>query len=326
LRSSILGLMFHLSKRPGLNPPSLIIENMDLGDRPVNYGGFGVLWKGKIGEQYLGLKIPRFTVTCDNDRKLLMFMREGILWELFKHPNVLPFMGIHYMNKDLTQLCLVSPWMENGNLTEFLKNAADKKVDVHDVASGLAYLHERNIVHSDLKGGNILITPEGRACLADFGGSRVVDSQAIHFSSVTNNPSTGTLRWSAPELLNPYDEHDMYAFAGVCYEVNHSTPLRSTHMNYGQIFTGKVPLHEVPDAAISMVVVYRHRRPSRPDGTLPNDAMWKVMEDCWNKDFQMRPSASVVGDLVASLKTEFRPAREWDISDLSQIWKDVRHP
>jgi serine/threonine protein kinase len=34
-------------------------------------------------------------------------------------PNLLPFLGIYYLDK---RLCLVSPWMENGNVMEFLRN------------------------------------------------------------------------------------------------------------------------------------------------------------------------------------------------------------
>ena len=79
---------------------------------------------------------------------------------------------------------------------------------------------------------NILITPAGRACLADFGLATARDSKPIIMSSMSSNRTTGTLRWQAPELLNPESEEgdgrnnmssDVYAFACVCYEVRHDT-------------------------------------------------------------------------------------------------------
>jgi serine/threonine protein kinase len=36
------------------------------------------------------------------------------------HPNVLPFYGAYMTNEKMPRICLVSPWMENGNLIEYL--------------------------------------------------------------------------------------------------------------------------------------------------------------------------------------------------------------
>ena len=52
-------------------------------------------------------------------------MQEGIVWRQLNHPNVLPFMGIYYLDTQQRQLCLVSPWMEEGNLVEFLQNTKE---------------------------------------------------------------------------------------------------------------------------------------------------------------------------------------------------------
>lgn len=48
------------------------------------------------------------------------FGREALIWRQLSHPNLLPFYGLYYLD---SRLCLVSPWMENGHLLEFLRNA-----------------------------------------------------------------------------------------------------------------------------------------------------------------------------------------------------------
>ena len=52
---------------------------------------------------------------------LKAFIREAMIWRDLNHPNIVPFMGVHGFEGDRKQMCLVSPWMENGNLLQFLK-------------------------------------------------------------------------------------------------------------------------------------------------------------------------------------------------------------
>ncbi|KAF8143566.1 hypothetical protein K438DRAFT_1548770, partial [Mycena galopus ATCC 62051] len=47
------------------------------------------------------------------------FGREALTWRRLCHPNVLSFLGIYHLDGSLS---LVAPWMENGNIMEFLKN------------------------------------------------------------------------------------------------------------------------------------------------------------------------------------------------------------
>ncbi|KAF9255252.1 kinase-like protein [Marasmius fiardii PR-910] len=155
LRSSIFKTILHLSEKSKLIPQALMINKVEtLEDDPVDSGSFGNLWMGKL-EGKSGL------VHSGYDVLVQAYMQEAVVWQQLEHPNVLPFMGVFYMNEKQTELCLVSPWMENGNLCQFLKTASEKKVAVdhyllvHDIASGLAYLHENKIIHSDLKGVSV---------------------------------------------------------------------------------------------------------------------------------------------------------------------------
>ena len=75
---------------------------------------------------------------------------------------------------------------------------------------------------------NILVDKKGRPKLADFGLSKIVDSQATTVARASFN-GKGAMRWQAPELLSStrFDGvpsivttcSDIYAFASVCLEV-----------------------------------------------------------------------------------------------------------
>jgi serine/threonine protein kinase len=72
---------------------------------------------------------------------------------------------------------------------------------------------------------NILIKPNYRACLADFGLALVKDDQKLFKNSSSKRAQDGTVRWQAPELLDPETDFrkvrstDVYAFSCVCIEV-----------------------------------------------------------------------------------------------------------
>src|SRR3984957_49901 len=51
-----------------------------------------------------------------------VFVQEAVICRQISHPNLLPFLGIHNLD---SRICLVSPWLENGNIMNFLKRAPD---------------------------------------------------------------------------------------------------------------------------------------------------------------------------------------------------------
>ncbi|KAF9219700.1 hypothetical protein BS17DRAFT_788969 [Gyrodon lividus] len=66
---------------------------------------------------------------------------------------------------------------------------------------GLQYLDSRSVVHGDLSGLNVLMHGNGRACIADFGLSMLLNELGGSTFS-TSFQARGTLRWAAPELLH----------------------------------------------------------------------------------------------------------------------------
>ncbi|KAK1221566.1 Rho guanine nucleotide exchange factor [Marasmius sp. AFHP31] len=326
-------MMLRLSRHSGLYPKCLTTKNVKRLSRfPVRDGGYGAVYKGSIGEQIVCLKLPKIfedTEDPEVDKLLKAYMQEAIVWRQLEHPNLLPFIGVYYLDEAPNQLCLISPWMDRGDLTRYLKSAQNQNADIdrlllaNDVAAGLLYLHSKNIVHGDLKGPNVLINADERALIGDFGLSRVVETHTPGlFNSTTR--AKGTIRWLSPELLKSdppcqtSERSDIYAYAGVCYE----------------IFTGKQPFFKLHDVAIYDAVVNRGERPHRPEeaGEL-SDPMWEIMMSCWQHDQRLRPSVDDVFARVGQLqdpKTGFaarlRSALDSSSSSHAQIWLDVEYP
>ncbi|KAJ8095378.1 Rho guanine nucleotide exchange factor [Marasmius tenuissimus] len=328
LRSTIFKMMLRLSRESGMCPRCLKINNVEkLDEYPVAEGHFGSVYKGEIAAEIVCLKVVKVYQSSDVQQAVRVneFMREAIVWQQLKHPNILPFIGMYYLDKDHKRLCLVSPWMEQGNLVTFLEKAPPALVDrmllASDIASGLAHLHDMSIVHGDMKGLNVLITPELRACIGDFGLSRVRDSHALRLATTIASRASGTTRWLSPELLDPDSpsfnstfKSDMYAYGCVCYE----------------IFAGSIPFHELPsDGAVLLAVVFKKRRPSRPEG-LEDDAIWKLMTSCWNSDPSLRPAATdaleQIRALSSKVRVEMTDAPDWKAFNIDAIRSNVDYP
>ncbi|KAJ7883482.1 kinase-like domain-containing protein [Mycena olivaceomarginata] len=184
------------------------------------------------------------------------------------------------------------PWMEDGHIMKFLaakKPTTTKRLSlILDIALGLQYLHKQKIVHGDLKGANILVTPSHRACIADFGVSSIVKAITVRFTHTTAKKGGGTANYLAPELFRGDQNHfgsDVYAFSCVSYEM----------------MTGNVPFYDSPNEMAVMFKVIVGDRPSRPMSySAPVlDGLWALMQKCWAQDAQMRPmAAEIVEQLV----------------------------
>ncbi|RDB18407.1 Serine/threonine-protein kinase STY8 [Hypsizygus marmoreus] len=296
-RRNLVVAMQRLSRRAGLYPTCYTLAGVELVDTDaVAAGSFADIYKGHFQGQIVCLKVMRIYQRSHLDQFLKRFSAEAILWGQLSHPNLLPIYGLYRYK---SRLCLVSPWMENGDINTYLQETQD--VDrvllvilqfhaVSDVTAGVAYLHEHDIIHGDLKGANILVNALGRACLADFGLSSVSDTNILHWTSHSTAASKGgSIRWQAPELfdiendqvVNNSKASDVYAWSCVCYE----------------IFTGNIPFFELARDSSVMLKVKAGLRPSLPlDSNLAWDSWgltestWHLMQDCWRDDPDGRPS------------------------------------
>ncbi|KAJ7604322.1 kinase-like domain-containing protein [Mycena rosella] len=275
-------------------PSSLFVTAVSgCGEHPVSGGAFSDIFRASYRGQPVGLKWLRIFHRGSGVRHIRsMVFQAAQTWKDLDHPNILPFIGI---DRDTfsSSLALVSPWMEKGNVVQHLTNYGRASVNklLSEIAQGLRYLHSKNLIHGNLRGTNILINQEWRACITDFGLSFV--------TTVGNSPDrTRGLRWMAPELIDPGDQEftptfasDVYAFGCVCME----------------LYTGQ-PLFPTLSDIAAMFKIMGGSRPEQPFGTQPvmMDALWQLITECWGTEPETRPTMK---DIVQDLGIIFQTSR-----------------
>jgi serine/threonine protein kinase len=114
--------------------------------------------------------------------------REIDLLRSLKHKNIVRY---HGAEMDKTHLHIFQEWVPGGSVTGMLAKFGPFSLDVlrsylSQTLDGLAYLHENDIMHRDIKGSNILVSDEGIVKLADFGASkRLENAQKDMMQSLT---------------------------------------------------------------------------------------------------------------------------------------------
>jgi len=333
MQSTFLHALIKLATKSGRFPQCLKLRSLTWESEPFSGGGFAEVYKGSAknrSDTPLAIKVIRIYLS-KKDRLLKSFSSEAVVWSHLRHPNVLPFYGV-FQEGD-TKLCLVSPYLENGNIRSYIQqNSKDvnRALLALDAARGLEFLHTHNpkIIHADIKGVNVLISDSGRACLADFGFATAKDTQQAHVPS-TMLP-TLSFAWSPPEILQDFDQpghqahtvsSDMYSFGCLCYE----------------IFYDRNPFHGVQTAKIIFMVI-SGKRPERPErGMAPHltdEEIWPFMTQCWLEAPGERPLASDAVRLFERLAagsalgvvSGLQAANEWDYSILEEILAETAHP
>ncbi|KAG2069805.1 kinase-like protein [Suillus decipiens] len=217
--------------------------------------------------------------------------REITLWLKFEHKNIVPLWGVADGFGSIP--ALVSPWVENGTLTEYLRHEhkilsySRKFALLEDVARGLQYLHEQSVIHGDLSGNNVLVDKNGTASLTDFGLSAFLPDRMSQALLPTNHICT--VPYMAPEYLMFDDEDnispvftpksDVYAFGGIML-----------------LARGKVPYHYICNQAAIINSISHGKIPRRPSVIIDSD--WSFMQTCWLRDMERRPSDEDILEFV----------------------------
>src|SRR6202007_3131109 len=82
---------------------------------------------------------------------------------------------------------------------------------VRQAALGLQHAHERGMVHRDIKPHNLILTPQGRVKILDFGLARVASERGLGKGLTASNAYMGTPDYSSPEQAQDARKADIRA-------------------------------------------------------------------------------------------------------------------
>ena len=202
----------------------------------IAHGGMGIVWRARqrsVG-RIVALKLMRiaaFSRPEDRER----FRAEAAAVAALRHPHIV---ALHDFGEHEGQPWISLDFIEGPTLARWLR---DRPVDprraaelLEPIAAAIAYAHARGIIHRDLKPSNILLDPEGRPHLTDFGLAKRLTtplpggtppSRSVTAGALTiSGQLLGTPSYAPPEQLavrsgelGPWS--DVYSLGAVLYEM-----------------------------------------------------------------------------------------------------------
>ncbi|MFC1404081.1 MULTISPECIES: serine/threonine-protein kinase [unclassified Streptacidiphilus] len=280
-------------------------------------GGMGEVWRGE--DEALGrnvaIKCLRAEEPHRNPRQAELlqerFRREARLAAGLQHPGITV---VHDFGQDEGVPYLVMELLDGSDLGAVLDEAPGRQLPIDEVVSiarqisaALAYTHARDVIHRDLKPGNLVRCADGTVKICDFGIARLGSGQAGLTARLGGGAfPVGTPYYMSPEQIEGSDvDHrsDLYSFGCVLYE----------------LLVGAPPF-AVGDP---LVILLDHRdTPPRPPRELRHEipeSLQAVVLDLLAKDPEQRPADAdeVLRRLAPSLAR--RPVMPWWAEEMGPI-------
>ncbi|KAK1430240.1 hypothetical protein QVD17_12840 [Tagetes erecta] len=173
------------------------IKNWQKGDF-LGSGSFGTVYEGfnEYGFFFAVKEVSLLDQGSQGKQCIHQLEQEIFLLSQFQHDNIVRYLGT---DKDDGKLYIFLELVPKGSLANLYQKyrLRDSQVSTYtrQILSGLSYLHDRNVVHRDIKCANILVDVSGSVKLADFGLAKATKLNDI-------KSCKGTPFWMAPEVVN----------------------------------------------------------------------------------------------------------------------------
>ncbi|TGZ67152.1 hypothetical protein CRM22_004944 [Opisthorchis felineus] len=139
----------------------------------------------KVRHRQLGCHLVVKEVLNNSKENEQTLIREVSVLRNLKHPNILTCLAIVVRNK---RLCLVTEYIDRGSVHQILLDSPEEQPPsfctrvsfARDIATGMAFIHENNIVHRDLTTHNCLARQDGSVVVSDFGLSKIIQPDPPH--------------------------------------------------------------------------------------------------------------------------------------------------
>jgi Tfp pilus assembly protein PilF/predicted Ser/Thr protein kinase len=195
----------------------------------IGAGGMGVVYRAqdtKLGREVALKVVSEQAGAGDNAHERLL--REARMASALNHPNICT---IYEASVADGETYIAMELVEGRPLSELISEGAlsmERAIRfTSQIAEALAHAHKRGVVHRDLKSANVVITPEGRAKVLDFGLARRPGAAGPDDATRTSDTLTkegavaGTLAYMAPETLRGEaadNRSDLWALGVILYE------------------------------------------------------------------------------------------------------------
>ncbi len=246
----------------------------------IGAGGMGVVYRAY--DEVLHRDVAVKVVKKDRDANTSTnsnLLHEARASSSLAHPNICT---IYEVGETEGELYIVMELVEGKSLHDLSTGDGLPPESVMrygvQIAAALSRAHDRGIIHRDLKGSNIVATPEGLVKVLDFGlarrvGAGVLDAPTLSFSTVVTSSSiSGTLPYMAPEILRGDDadaRSDLWAFGVVLYE----------------LASGHLPFEGRTGFEISSAIL---REIPKPLGPPVPPGLWGTIQRCLAKEPMQR--------------------------------------
>ncbi|MBI4060487.1 MAG: protein kinase [Elusimicrobia bacterium] len=200
--------------------PSSIEQRYEFG-KAIGQGGMGVVYEArdKRLKRPVAIKMLREELLLDDAARKSLVEEASTVAEL-RHSSIVE---IHAVEQDERGLYLVFERLDGRTLDELISekkvlSLSEAKRVLGPVCAALAYAHARDVVHRDLKPGNVMLMKDGGVKVLDFGISR---HAALRGQAATTQTVVGTPHYMAPE--QEYGvirrENDVFSLGAVLYEM-----------------------------------------------------------------------------------------------------------
>lgn len=191
-------------------------------ERELGRGGMAIVFLGH--DAHLGrkvaIKLLPPELTFGSSGLVERFKREARTAATLDHPGIIP---IYRVSSGGKLFWYVMKYLEGEGLDDILERegqlAVDRTVDiVTQLADALGYAHRRHVVHRDIKPGNVMVDPEGRVTLTDFGIAKALDASALTGSgSMIGTPYYMSPEQCSGKKVSPAS--DQYSLAVMTYQM-----------------------------------------------------------------------------------------------------------
>ncbi|XP_059451725.1 LEAF RUST 10 DISEASE-RESISTANCE LOCUS RECEPTOR-LIKE PROTEIN KINASE-like 1.4 isoform X2 [Corylus avellana] len=288
--------------------------------RQLGDGGFGTVYYGELHD---GRVVAVKRLYENNFKRVEQFMTEVEILTRLRHPNLVLLHGC--TSKRSQELLLVYEYISNGTVSDHLNgNRSSSALMTWPVrlsiaiesAEALAYLHESDVIHRDVKTTNILLDDKFRVKVSDFGLSRLFPTDVTHVSTAPQ----GTPGYVDPEYYQCYqltDKSDVYSFGVVLVELISSLPAVDTNrhrhdINLANMAINKIQnhaLHELVDPSLGFEKDYDVRRMTT--------SVAELAFRCLQQERDMRPSMDEVVEVLRGIKNEEIGVQKAEVVDIS---------